>query len=52
MEAFIGLCLCCQVTDIGQDILGLLKIDLKDLDTISIAMLDDVQKIEEEVKEG
>ena len=41
----------CQVTDIGQDILGFLDIDLKDLDTISIAMLDDVQKIEEEVRE-
>ena len=40
----------CQVTDIGQDIQGALKIDLKDLDIIANAMLEDVQKIEEEVK--
>ena len=42
----------CQVTDISQDVQELLKIDLKDLDTIASAMLDDVQKIEEEVREG
>jgi len=41
----------CQITDIGQDILGFLNIDLKDLDTIAIAVLDDVQKIEEELRE-
>jgi len=41
----------CQVTDIGQDIQDFLKIDLKGLDTIANAMLDDVQKIEEEVRE-
>ena len=39
----------CQVTDISPEIQRLLDIDLKDLDTIANAMLDDVQKIEEEV---
>jgi len=42
----------CQVTDIDLDILGFLKIDLKDLDTIATAMIDDVQKIEEEIREA
>jgi len=41
----------CKVTDIRQDIQEFLKIDLKDLDSIADAMLDDVQKIEEEVRE-
>ncbi len=41
----------CQVTDISEDIQKALKIDLKDLDTIANAMLDDVHKIEEEVRE-
>ena len=42
----------CQVTDIRKDIQEFLKIDLKDLDTITDAMLDDVQKIEEAVRDG
>ena len=39
-----------EAFDIGQDIQGALKIDLKDLDIIANAMLEDVQKIEEEVR--
>jgi HD-like signal output (HDOD) protein len=42
----------CQITDISKDIQDFLKIDLKDLDTVAKAMLDDVQKIEEEIREG
>ena len=42
----------CQITDISQEIQDLLEIDLKGLDTVANAMLDDVQKIEEEVREG
>lgn len=42
----------CQVTDIDQDILRRLKLNLKDLDAITLAMIDDVKKIEEEIKEG
>ena len=42
----------CEITDIDPEILKGLKIDLKELDAIALAMLDDVKKIEEEVKEG
>ena len=42
----------CQVSDMDQDILKHLKINAKELDTIALAMLDDVKKIEEEVREG
>ena len=42
----------CQITDIRKEILDLLEIDLKGLDTVANAMLDDVQKIEEAVREG
>ena len=41
-----------QVTDIDPDILGYLKLDPQDLETIAIAIIDDVQKIEKEVEEA
>jgi hypothetical protein len=40
-----------QVTDIDPDIPGYLQIDPQDLETIAMAMIDDVQKIEKEIKE-
>jgi len=41
-----------QVTDIDPDIPGYLQIDPQDLETIAMAMIDDVQKIEKEVEEA
>ena len=40
-----------QITDIDPGILKRLKINQKDLDAITLEMLDDVKKIEEEVRE-
>ena len=42
----------CEITDIDPEILKGLKINLKELGAISLAMSDDVKKIEEEVKAG
>jgi len=40
-----------QITDIAPDIAGYLQIDPQDLETIAMAMIDDVHKIEKEIKE-